>query len=133
MDAALIKLLPTEVQLISNTMPQVGSPKQPRALFKEDIGQVKVCIHGARSGYVQGTLLSAYADVKLRYSDTKMQMINLIAIGQNGKSMAKPGDSGAIVLDEDNNVIGLVVGGTRRETYVMPIETLLLKMNVQLA
>jgi hypothetical protein len=132
-DAALVEVLPERILQISNTMPQIGSPNQTRIVYKDDVGKVKVCICGARSGYTEGTLMSAYTDVKIRYADAKIHMINLIALANNGKSIAKPGDSGSVVFDENNNIIGLVIGGTRRETYAMPIETVLTKMNVQLA
>ncbi len=136
MDAALIEIDEDRVQII-NSVPKMGNPQKPRQLFNSDAGNVEAFIFGAKSGIEKGAIskgmvTSIYNSVKITYSDDEFTIINTIAISNNGKAVSQGGDSGACVLDSDNNVLGLVVAGSYRTTYILPINTLLAKLNVQL-
>jgi hypothetical protein len=53
---------------------------------------------------------------------------------EGGEAFAVPGDSGALVYDEDDRAVGLVVGGNGIDrTYVTPIALLLDRFNAVLA
>ena len=145
MDAALIEI-DTGNQIIINSVPKMGNPQRARQLVNRDAGNETAYIFGARSGregksVLKGTVTGVYNTIKVDYenqtADLSIQkeeftLINTISISNNGKAISKPGDSGACVLDSENNVIGLVVAGNRQVTYALPIKTLLNKLNVQL-
>jgi|KBSSwiS6_1023812.scaffolds.fasta_scaffold03969_2 hypothetical protein len=132
-DASLIEIDANMVSEITNRMRGMGKPGVARTIHKSDEKNVKVYLYGAVSKQQQGFVTSAYSDVKLMYDDNReFQLINVITISNNGAAVSDKGDSGSVVLDKNNDVIGLVVGGNSRETYLLPIETLLLKMNVEL-
>jgi hypothetical protein len=136
MDAALIEI-DTLNKKINNSVPQMGNPQKPRQLLNKDAGNVTVFIYGAKSGVenksvLKGVVTSIYSTIKVTYSNEEFTLINTIAISNNGRAISQGGDSGACVLDSDNNVIGLVVAGNSQVTYALPITTLLTKLNVQL-
>jgi hypothetical protein len=135
-DAALIEI--NNMQNIDNTVIGMGRPRQSRKLLDRDAGKVTAYMYGAASqNNSSGVVGSIYNDVKIEYSDTgdtyEFSIVNLIAISNNGKAISRSGDSGACVLDEDNKVLGLVVGGSYTTTYVLPIQTMLTKLNVKIA
>lgn len=133
-DAALIEVDPAKRQQIMNTMPQKGAPNKARTLVKADTNKVQGFMFGAGSNTpTDGTVISVYADPKIKYGNKEFQFINLIKLSKNGLAISRGGDSGSVVFDSNNNIIGLVVGGNSRETYAMPIDTLLAKLNVELA
>ena len=44
--------------------------------------------------------------------------------------ISQGGDSGATVVDSNNRVIGLLVGGNKRHSYVIPISTIINKLDI---
>jgi hypothetical protein len=136
MDAALIEI-DTQNKKITNSVPQMGNPQKPRQLLNKDAGNVTAFIYGAKTGVEnksvsRGTVTSIFNTIKVTYGNEEFTLINTIAISNNGRAISQGGDSGACVLDSDNNVIGLVVAGNSQVTYALPITTLLTKLNVQL-
>lgn len=131
-DAALIRIDPQVLEDISNSVPEMSTPQKPRALTNDEVGKVPAIFCGAGSGAKSGPVSSLYADVKISYNGNEFQLINLIAISDRGKGLSKRGDSGSVVLDDDSNVLGLIVGGSDKVSYVIPINTLLKRMEVQL-
>ena len=136
MDAALVEINIQDKRII-NSVPQMGNPQKSRQLFNRDAGKVTGYIFGAKSGIEnksisKGIVTSIYNSIKVNYDDGEFTLINTIAISNNNKAISQGGDSGACVLDSDNNVIGLVVAGNSQVTYALPITTLLTKLNVQL-
>lgn len=137
MDAALIEIDPSIVGSINNYIPQVGMPKKEIGLSDSDKNKTKAYMYGAKSGLeegrTQGVVTSIYNDIKVTYNSTdEFTILNTIAISNNGKSISNPGDSGACVVDERYNILGLVVAGNSQTTYILPIKTLLSKLKVQL-
>ncbi len=136
-DAALIRIDSTVP--VSNSVPRMGKPQKVRQLSTSDVGNVDAFIYGAVSGSknkkaTQGTITSIHNEIKITYSSTdEFTIINTIAISKDGKAISEPGDSGAVVLDASNNVLGIVVAGSEDVTYILPINSLLTKLNVQLA
>lgn len=135
-DAALIEI-DSQSKNIINSVPQMGNPQKTRQLLNKDAGNVTVFIYGAKTGIEnksvsKGTVTSVYNAFKVRYGGKEFNFINTIAISNNRKAISQGGDSGACVLDSNNDVIGLVVAGDSEVTYALPITTLLTKLNVQL-
>jgi len=132
-DAALIEIGFDMMPQITNFVPQMGKPTSVRSLYNKDVDVTEVYLYGTESGFRTGKVTGVYADIKIDYpGDRERTMINMIIIADNGTAMSKGGDSGSCVLDKNNNVIGIVLGGRRSETYVLPINTLLNKMEVEL-
>jgi hypothetical protein len=141
MDAALIEIDNKNIK-INNSIPKMGNPQKSRKLLNREISKVEAFIYGAKTGVdkksvVKGMITGVYNSIKVTYTldDGKKQerpLINIISISNNGKAISQGGDSGACVVDSDNNVIGLVVAGNSQVTYTLPITTLLAKLNVQL-
>lgn len=118
---------------IGNYVPQMGKPGIARRLYNKDVGVTDVYLFGTESKFRSGKVTGVYADIKIDYpGDRERTLINLIVISDNGTAMSKGGDSGCCVLDKDSKVIGIVLGGRNAETYVLPINTLMDKMDVEL-
>ena len=132
MDVALVEIEPEKVEEIINSIPELNEPAGIRTLSDKDKGPVKVFLYGASSQFREGIVTSLSGDAKIQYSTDVFQMINLITIENNGSAISKQGDSGCIVVDEDNKVLGIVVAGDPTVTYVIPIEKMLKKLKVQL-
>ncbi len=133
-DAALIRIDPKQLGNIVNDLPGgLGSPKQERRLTNGDVKNgVFALMYGAASGSQFGTVSSVYTDVKIKYEDGEHELLNLIAISRNGKAISQPGDSGGCVIDENNNMLGLLVAGNKTTSYVIPASVLLTKLNLRL-
>ncbi|MGL5244124.1 MAG: trypsin-like peptidase domain-containing protein [Sarcina sp.] len=81
---------------------------------------------GAFSGYTRGTVLSLHFTVVM-----DMRYGNSIFINQiNTTSMSEEGDSGSLVLNENNKVIGLLIGGSDGTSVITPIDVILKVLNV---
>ena len=133
MDAALIEIDPQKVN-VSNYIPDNGIPQGVRELVNSDRNFLKGYIFGAKSGAKEGIITSLYNEIKITYNSTdEFTIVDTIAISNNGMSITQGGDSGACVVDNKKNVIGLVVAGNSKTTYILPIPTLLSKFNVKLA
>ena len=133
-DAALIEINDDTISKINNSVPQMGKPQKARQLLNQDAGNVTAYVYGADSSVIsKGIVTSIYNEIKILYGTEEFTIVNAIAISNNGKAISQEGDSGACVLDSDNNVLGLIVAGSTQVTYILPINTLLNRLNVQLA
>lgn len=136
-DAALIEITPENENIIINFVPKMGHINNYRELNRSDEKKVKTSIYGATTYGVndkssKGVLNSLYNTIEItykKYGDKKITMMNLIQISNK----ALPGDSGSCVVDSRCNLLGLIVAGSDEVTYVMPIKTLLMKLNLQIA
>ncbi len=131
-DVALIRIEKPVQDLILNTMPKMGSPNGPRVLKTSDEGKVDVYMHGASTPDSTGVVTSVYSDIKITEGGGEFKMINLITVSRDNKAISKSGDSGSVVFDEKNNVLGMLVAGSYSESYIIPINVLLSKLDVQL-
>jgi hypothetical protein len=72
------------------------------------------------------------------YSNGKFYKKNIILIGSsndanNSKSVSEPGDSGCCVYKKDTRqLIGILLGGDNRFSYVLPIADALISNNFQI-
>jgi hypothetical protein len=136
MDTALAKLLPN-ANLSNNT---IGNPKAIRKVENIDaINQVSISLFGAKTGKrVEGRMFNNSWDTKFRYpkadgSEELWQLNDLIVLtGTETTTLTQPGDSGAFVLDKDNKVIGMVVGGDKKFTYAIKMDKIAETFNIQL-
>jgi hypothetical protein len=132
MDAALIEIEEAQVNDINNFLPSRGQPKGIRSLYKDDINKVVVVLNGARSKSQRGKLAGVYCDIKIQYESDEFTLINMLSISNENTTMSQGGDSGSVVMDTENNIIGLVVAGNDQQTFVMPIQVIFQKMNIEL-
>lgn len=132
-DVAIMK--PVNDFEISPAISGIGTPFYSRAVTSEDkTKNLKVVMKGSISGYREGIVIDNSAKVKIGYQDgTENEFKKLIVIsGTSDSPFSQPGDSGSFVLDTDNYLIGMVVGGYENTSYVMPIETILKKTKTKL-
>ena len=133
MDAALIEIDTKKIN-IRNYIPNNGIPNTVKKLVDADRNNLKVYLYGANTGASEGIITSLYSSPKITYNvDDEFTIVDVIAVSNNGNSLTQGGDSGACVVDGSRSVVGLVVAGNSKTTYVMPIQTLLTKLNVELA
>jgi hypothetical protein len=94
----------------------------------------KITMVGRTSGKQIGFLESTFSNVTVAYPTTDNPQNK---IGLKGVLMAckisVPGDSGAAVFDEKNNIIGIVFASNNENTYILPIQTILKTLQVTLA
>jgi hypothetical protein len=91
--------------------------------------------HGAASGKTKGTIMARGLALIMPYGSQKALFEEQFMVTSLGiKRFAKPGDSGAVVLDDANAVVGLLFGidGALDLTYVNPIDPVLQHFNVQI-
>lgn len=131
MDVALITIDPEKFEEIFNSIPEINEPLGVRTLV-EDEKNVKAFLYGAQSGYQSGIITSTKASAVIKYSTDTFKIVKLLTIQNSGSAISKKGDSGCIVVDEHNAVIGIVVGGDHSDTYVIPIQKMLTKLKVKL-
>src|SRR6185436_6610183 len=93
-------------------------PSGFKTLVPEDKGKsVKIC--GRTSEHVTGEIISHFASQTIDYGNGITQFLNgLIEL----TPLSKGGDSGAAVLNEKNEVLGLIVGGDGSTvSYALPV------------
>jgi hypothetical protein len=113
----------------------------------EEIGDVKgtaaavlnaaVRKRGRTTGLTYGTVNSVDATVTIDYGDglgshTLRNQIRVAADTSKSAQFSDHGDSGSVVVDGSNNVIGLLFGGSSVATYANPIQFVLDELGVDL-
>ena len=130
MDVALVEIDPNKIKDFDNNVPKLGGVSQKsRTLEDKDKGET-VYFYGSSSKQKDGIVTACKTVSTIEYSTDLFEMVDLIQVQKNGKSISEKGDSGSVVLDGDNSVIGLVVAGDELHTYIMPIEKILKKLEV---
>jgi TIR domain len=77
---------------------------------------------GRTSGLVQGTVTAVNVSEEIAgYSGLPVTVDGLIRV----TALSQPGDAGAPVLTMNNELLGMVVGGSKASTVVMPLRDLL--------
>jgi len=132
MDASLIEVSDQQFKDIINFLPGIGEPADIRSVFNADVNKLSVALNGAKSKSKRGKVVGVFCDIQVTYSEDEFKLINLIAISNNGLTMSEGGDSGSVVMDADNNIIGLVVAGNSQQTFLMPIDVVFKKLKVEL-
>ncbi len=113
----------------------------------EEIGDIKgtavaavnaaVRKRGRTTGLTYGKVTSTDASVTINYGDglgnhTLKKQIRVEPDTSNSNQFSDHGDSGSVVVDATNKVIGLLFGGSSVATYANPIQSVLDELNVDL-
>ena len=97
-------------------LPLIGPVRGYVAKKDIEIGEA-VCKFGRTTGYTEGHIFSIYLDIWIRYDRTcqsaffQNQLLIRPALPSSQQFVAK-GDSGSLLVDEDQRAIGLIFGGT---------------------
>jgi len=120
-------------------MPDVTATSIRLLKEKNDYHKVRFQFWGATSKKTDCYVRSLNYKLSLSYpiSSTKNEYFslnNLIIVNNAaGLTPSKPGDSGAILTDEENRVVGMLVGGDSEQSYIIPITTVLDSMSLEIA
>jgi hypothetical protein len=88
--------------------------------------------------WMEGKVLSSSWNTTFTYPDNKLwELKDLLLLGKSisnndFETLTQGGDSGAIVLDVNNRVIGMIVGGDDRFSYAIKIDKILNSLYVEL-
>jgi len=111
-DAAIAKLWGP--QRHNPTIPLIGGIKGYVEKKQIQLGEV-VRKFGRTTGYTEGRVLSIYLDIWIRYDRTGQSAFfqNQVLIEPKATDMkfVSKGDSGSIVVDAEQNALGLIFGG----------------------
>jgi hypothetical protein len=112
--------------------------REVRECAEDDIGLV-LYKQGHATGLTKGLLYEVETEVSMTHCGHTLYYRSVLTVmPENGDYFSKPGDSGAIVRDEDNRVVGLVIGmedpGEVQTplTFCTPIQPALDALNVHL-
>ncbi|KRB56364.1 hypothetical protein [Flavobacterium sp. Root186] len=138
-DAAIVEV---EKSLsISNNLPNGKNINKTRSIsYSEQFNNIPVRIYGFlnQSNTAMGSIHSINNHATIEYTlpnnggKEDWDLYGLIAINNDGKSISQPGDSGAPLLDNDNNIIGIIVAGSDTFTYAIPIQSIFDQLNIEL-
>ena len=122
-DCAIAKI--KNDSLISNELAWIGYPK---GIADAALGsRVKKC--GRTTGLTDGLVKSIGATIWLLLHNGRFSLLQDQILTDNISSL---GDSGSLVLDADNNAIGLLCGGSRSVSICNKINNVLSALNVEL-
>ena len=137
-DAAVADILPTktyDVRLLDSLGNLAGGRDEPIS------GAINVYKIGRTTGLTKGIVTAIELDnITVSYNDGSAQFDSQIEVEGVGSSpFATGGDSGALIVDENNKALGMVFGGTLQGgannlglVYVNPIATVLDQLGVDL-
>ncbi|NHN24960.1 hypothetical protein FIA58_004645 [Flavobacterium jejuense] len=125
---------------ISNILPNGSIINDIRVINNEELYKgIPVRIYGYKSNSDTGMgiidSLHNYVNIEYTLPNGRKQnwgLYDLISVSNYGSAISQEGDSGSALLDENNNVIGIVVGGNDYSTYAIPIETIFNQLNLEL-
>lgn len=86
-----------------------------------DYVNYRVYMSGQKSKFRSTTITSSYCNPDIKYPGGSIRMEGLIST----KKMARSGDSGSPVFDDDGRVIGIVIAISGASTYILPINRIL--------
>lgn len=132
-DVAVMK--PINDFKINAAIKGIGIPYFSRTIsYSDKNNKTRVVMFGTVSGYREGIVIDNSTEIEIYYDDkTKNLFKNLITIkAESHPTFSIQGDSGSFVLDEDNYLIGMIVGGYKDISYAIPIETILKKTETKL-
>lgn len=122
-DAAIAK--PDQEQDILEEIVQIGKPSG----ITEAVLGMDVQKYGRTTRYTQGKVLQLNATVQVDYGEGRIGQFTGQIITNN---MSAGGDSGSVVLDMSNRLIGLLFAGSNAVTILNPIQKVFEKLKVSL-
>ena len=87
---------------------------------------------GRTTGYTQGKIMQTDVIVDVQYDGGIARFEDQLWIEHNelGKSFSAGGDSGSLIMDMDDNAVGLLFAGNDVVTFANPIDAVMQKMNI---
>lgn len=83
----------------------------------------KVFKVGACTGLTRGTITNVLVSTELHQWGEVFWYENLFTISSsNSKPFAAAGDGGALIIQEDGTILGMIIGGNKTITYACPIQ-----------
>jgi len=111
--------------------PEIADPRIWRRINIVDAGLAEIGMrvkkYGRTSGHTIGIVTGIEASMDVSIGGTRLKFIDQIeitpAVGE--QKFSAPGDSGSLVLDRNNNAVGLLFAGDGEFTWANPIQTVL--------
>ena len=129
-DIALIELDNTETT--TNTIEFIGPISGIRTLDEIKQGfhpdTITVQMFGAKSNFRQGFIHAFNARQPVNYLDG--DFVHVLKGLIQTTAMSQPGDSGSAVVDTANKLVGILVAGDDKFSYILPIENVLRNFNL---
>ena len=122
-DCALAKI--NNVDLINSSIYSIGIPK---GINKTPTINLPIKKSGRTTEFTTGSILTTYATVNVNYSLGTAKFSNQIL----STALSSPGDSGSLILDNNNYAVGLLFAGSPQVTVMNRIESVLNALNVTL-
>lgn len=117
----------------------IGNPSSIRAVVPLDaIKETEVSVLGAKTGKTMtGIVYNDSWSTKFEYPDGLWGLRDLIVLtkmdGNRQTTLTQGGDSGSLVIDKNNIVIGMIVGGDEKFSYAIKMNKIELEFDIQLA
>jgi len=135
-DAAVVKLDRDVPVNITTKIKGIGSPAgQGNIIYADLPNKPQVQKSGRTTGLTKGTVVASSTDVRIglafagiSFGDPIMYRDHLLVRGNAG-AMSEPGDSGALVLDDQRNAVGLCVGSDDSHMVMTRFITVMLDIN----
>lgn len=126
-DAAVAK--PIKDDMVSEDILEIGrvmgvSSAKPRQT---------VIKSGRSTGVTKGVVIDTHASLRVLYDHGEAFFVDQIIVYHSGVRFSAPGDSGSLVLDESNNVVGLLFAGSDKVTVVNKVENVVKLLGVKFA
>ena len=122
-DCAIAKV--TDPSIVTNKIALIGVPK--------GISQAKLTSMVKKSGRttseLEGTVQTVNATIGVDYGMDRTAIFSNQFVST---AISSPGDSGSLVLDKDNNAVGLLFAGSSSTTIFTDINSVLSALNVSL-
>jgi hypothetical protein len=102
---------------------------------REDIYDISLSKRGMKSGLTQGNITAFNLKQKINYPNNQAHsFIDIIEIQSKGfKPFSRPGDSGAVIFDNEGYAVALLFAGSRSGmTYAIPISTVLKSLDIEI-
>ena len=118
-----------DVDALADRIDELGMPSDIHLVTDDDINKLEIQFCGAKSGKVTGKKIKACNqrrsyNISPQHSDIFLR--DLIELDK----CSEDGDSGAPVMDDSGNLIGIVVGADDSSTYVIPIQNIINNLGV---
>ncbi|MCX6244724.1 MAG: hypothetical protein NTU98_08465 [Bacteroidetes bacterium] len=135
-DTALITITEDTIKLYKS-IPNVRYPKGIREVTGGDVYSTQVFINGYATAEGSGMITHESIPETFPYGNELKYFEDLIQISHikpdgNLSPMTQVGDSGSLVLDKDDNAIGIVLARDLLHTYALKITTILDELGLEL-
>jgi hypothetical protein len=121
-DAAVAK--PISKDIVKSDIIELGEIKGTSTGYPG----LSVVKSGRSSGVTRGQIKVVDATMKVMMDEGEYAVFNKQFVTD---PLAKPGDSGSVVLDNSNHAVGLLFAGSDRASIVTPIETVMEKLGIR--